>query len=394
MFKVNQDTYTKILSFFLLFLMSPWFIWANPGKFLLQFYLLLVLSIIISLVFKVKSIERNSLLIFFCYFLLIIWIIIPFREFDGIAPALIFILTPILMFLLDSGLKIKIYQSFSKIYVAINLIFILVWFLYLFKVPFPIVTLENTSKDIFGAYYYVYYGVVYINTQMYDLPVFSSIFRNHGIFKEPGHLGLYNCLFLICYYNSLSKRKFIIMIVSTILTFSAPSLFCLSLILAIKAVRSLKKILCAFFIVIFVMFIFNEHINVIYDSFIASKLNRGDGSIQSVLDARAYDLYVLPSLDFYHFIVGYGKDFFLEYDVIVSDYRNTIYKFGLIYVIMFYFPFLIMFIGFKKIKIISLFVFVSLIIFLHRSWMLESAQIFVFVFLLYCSFLGQRESHE
>ncbi|WDG08120.1 hypothetical protein PUN50_15575 [Vibrio campbellii] len=392
--KLNQNLYSRIIGVFCFLLLSPWLIWQTPGKQLFQVFFLFCILCLSVLILKNKKKSKSSISILSIYIALVFWTFIPFRDYDGIAPAVIFIFSAIMLFCLNNSDKVAVYKSFYNIYVCANCFFIFAWLLYLFKVPFPKIMLENTSKDIFGAYYYVYYGVVYINTQVHDVPFFSTIIRNHGFFKEPGHLGLYNCLFLLVYNKYLSRNNKVIIFLSTFLTFSAPSLIFSLVIFVSYYMRSIFHIIKAIIISLVLFFVFSDIVSFIVENFILNKLSKGDGSLSGILDARANDLYVLPALDFFHFIFGYGKNVFEVYDVIVSDYRNTIYKFGIVYLMLFIFPVLIVFKKSDDKFTVLMFISLTLVIFFHRAWMLESAQMFMFVFFMFCSLLVRRDEFE
>ena len=154
------------------------------------------------------------------------------------------------------------------------------------------------------------------------------------------------------------------------------------------------NIIKAIIISLVLFFVFSDIVSFIVENFILNKLSKGDGSLSGILDARANDLYVLPALDFFHFIFGYGKNVFEVYDVIVSDYRNTIYKFGIVYLMLFIFPVLIIFKKSDDKFTVLMFISLTLVIFFHRAWMLESAQMFMFVFFMFCSLLVRRDEFE
>ncbi|WP_219605531.1 hypothetical protein, partial [Vibrio parahaemolyticus] len=94
----------------------------------------------------------------------------------------------------SDNVRNKVIDLFYTSYSKMNVLFVFLWFVYFVGVPFPDIVIDNGDRDNGNFYYQLYYGVVYLNSQVINVGSLV-FFRNHGFFEEPGHLGVFNLLF-------------------------------------------------------------------------------------------------------------------------------------------------------------------------------------------------------
>lgn len=361
--------------------MSPWFSWSDEVKFLNYFLSIFIFLFTLVLLLGKHRYNKDDLNIFALLFILIIWTFLPIRENDSLKITIILQLSIISFILQSNVVKFKVIRLFYNYYSAANILFIFLWVLYFLGVPSPDIIIANGDRDNSNFYYKFYYGVVFLNSQTVNVGSLD-FFRNHGFFEEPGHLGIFNLLFLCVFRNKTSELKYKICVLSTVLTFSLPALVGLGVLLISSKAIKLKTKLSFILIVVSFIFIFSQQLLAIYSSTIGYKLERGN-TIQEVLDSRTMDLNRLPDARVVDVIIGFGREVFVKHNIVVGDYRSILYKYGLLYYV--FLLLIIYYIGSKRgfdLDFMCFFI-VTLIILIQRSWFLDTSAYILFLCIFY-----------
>ncbi|TOI73677.1 hypothetical protein, partial [Vibrio parahaemolyticus] len=116
-------------------------------------------------------------------------------------------------------------------------------------------------------------------------------------------------------------------------TFSIPALIGVFILLFSNKGVNLKFKMLLFLVIAVLMIGSYDKLITIYDSTIGYKLDRGS-NIQEILDSRTRDLNYLPKPDMYNTIFGFGREVFVNNEVVVGDYRSILYKYGVIYYVL------------------------------------------------------------
>lgn len=374
-------TYAWVIIFYVYFVfsMSPWFVWSTAGKIIYYLLSMSIFSLSILWFIEKRVVFKNDFLVFFLLTLLVVWTFIPIRDNDALKITLILQLSTICILLQSDNVRNKVIDLFYTSYSKMNVLFVFLWFVYFVGVPFPDVVIDNGDRDNGNFYYQLYYGVVYLNSQVINVGSLV-FFRNHGFFEEPGHLGVFNLLFLSVYRKNSRDSLYKVCIFSTIITFSIPALIGVFILLFSNKGVNLKFKMLLFLVIAVLMIGSYDKLITIYDSTIGYKLDRGS-NIQEILDSRTRDLNYLPKPDMYNTIFGFGREVFVNNEVVVGDYRSILYKYGVIYYVLLIV--ILFFIGcrFGFNSYYFYFITVSIIIVMQRSWFLDtSAYIFFLCF--------------
>ncbi|MDG2644856.1 hypothetical protein ABJY79_04460 [Vibrio parahaemolyticus] len=374
-------TYAWVIIFYVYFVfsMSPWFVWSTAGKIIYYLLSMSIFSLSILWFIEKRVVFKNDFLVFFLLTLLVVWTFIPIRDNDAFKITLILQLSTICILLQSDNVRNKVIDLFYTSYSKMNVLFVFLWFVYFVGVPFPDIVIDNGDRDNGNFYYQLYYGVVYLNSQVINVGSLV-FFRNHGFFEEPGHLGVFNLLFLSVYRKKSRDSLYKVCIFSTIITFSIPALIGIFILLFSNKGVNLKFKMLLFLVIAVLMIGSYDKLITIYDSTIGYKLDRGS-NIQEILDSRTRDLNYLPKPDMYNTIFGFGREVFVNNEVVVGDYRSILYKYGVIYYVLLIV--ILFFIGcrFGFNSYYFYFITVSIIIVMQRSWFLDtSAYIFFLCF--------------
>ena len=272
--------------------------------------------------FKVK--QKNLVLVSipFTY-----WLMCVFHTYGGweLGNGVVTLIQITLFLLLDNKIKASIFEKFYKTIQLTNIISIVVWMCYQFKIPIGI----ETVKFYYGGF--AVYEKWFIFAIYHHNSTWSTLAdRLCGIFNEPGALGTICALLFIATFNSSKKWEKLLLLTTGCLTYSVAFFV---LIFGYIILCFLKKgvkyslitaIVCALFLQIPNMNFENPALNTL-----ASRLKITETGFAG--DNRLDDNYkagyesMKETNDIYF---GYGKDF--SFSGNSSSYIKYIVQFGYI----------------------------------------------------------------
>lgn len=359
-----------VFAFYIFISMQPFIAWGQEWLFLVSagiFFLLFILG------YRTTSwsiAELTSLAFVLMFFL---YLAFPLREFDGwgIRQFAYAAVLTVALFWFPKNFHYCL-NALRTLFFWIVILSIISIFLYLLNVPFPDYVLNQESRAKSTDLYKWYYGMIYLNTQVYDLGI-GRLVRNVGVFGEPGHFGIYLCLLLLMEDKPLEGKVNKVLVLGVISTFSAASYAILLLILVLKE-RFFKQALF-FFILFLALYLFN--VEWVF-SVVLDKFNTGEDLLASreVLDLSLF-FHTFSDLMF-----GYGRDVLNFYGYTSSNLAAFVLRYG-VFGFLIFFSFLIfataiIYMKGKKIAAVTLFIVVLAII-SHRSWMIDTLYLWSFI---------------
>lgn len=363
--------------------MNPFFIWSLNDSLVKISIMLIHMALFFSC--KGKEFKRSVLNIYglAAFVIFTIYIYLPFREYDYLSLGFASLIPFFTLFFLNDELKSRIKYRLIWFFCVISIFVIISFVLYTVKIPFPEVEITQTFRQSVYDKYHLYFLNIILDSQVIHLPFGVDIYRSSGIFAEPGHFGIFLCLVLCLIDNPFSSRKGKLITTATILTFSLSSYICL---IIIYLFHGKHKIL---FSIILTMILFSL-VSYYYDSdvlrkYIFDKVAGGD--LLEIITSRTVfesNLFEFTSFDY---IFGNGRNFLNEFQLIISDIRFPLYRFGLIYYVL-YFLIIIYYlvnevnVNGKLSKSFKCILVVWFVIFMHRAFMMEAAYMFTFLYLV------------
>ena len=232
------------------------------------------------------------------------------------------------------------------------------------------------TPDIRNNLYYIYPGSVRLHGQ--DFVFYNKeIFRPVGIFAEPSIFGIISALI---YHSKIfidSKWKKNILILGVLISISLGA-YAILIVFFIKKFKA-KQFVFLFLIGLIALSLNIEMFQEALDRFFFNKLtdnilsDRVSGDFSLFLDEY------INNISFLQFFLGDGTNVLANNNFIVSDYRGFLLKYGLLGVLInigFLFSILKNSLFINKKNVILIFI----IIFAHRSWLLNSFYIMFFLF--------------
>lgn len=252
------------------------------------------------------------------------WLLLAFNTYGGYQGSYLHELISIGCFLLmNRDMKIKVFQYFYKIIVALGLISIFVYIAYLIRLPIGFEQLPFYNDGIQTSYYrrWLIFAVM---DSGFSLP------RLCGIFNEPGALGtVCGLLFATTFHYSKKWEKTVLMI-TTLFSFSlAGYLLILVYLIIYLAQKNWKYALVVLGLVVFLFMIpnidwHNDEINNFAQRFsITSQGLMGDNRTRTEFDSEFEQIIHSNS-------IWFGKGATYTADSGTSSYKNYIVQFGII----------------------------------------------------------------
>lgn len=198
-----------ILAILLFVTMQPYFVWG-----IMKYMTYIQIAMLLIFMANIRINENKQLFLF--VFFAISLLIIPIYHQNNISGIVSFVLIAAVPFLKDELFK-GTYQVFLKIYTITISISMIVWVLYLLRIPLPYNQIDPLNSLKQWETYYQY--PMLIVSLKFDSGIFSLI-RFFGIYDEPGVVGTASLLLL--YINKFNYKKIsnIILLLSGIISFS------------------------------------------------------------------------------------------------------------------------------------------------------------------------------
>lgn len=352
----------------ILFSMSPFFVWEKPWLFI---FVGCCIGLLLVVFFK-KNVDKENLKLFLLITSFLVYLSIPFREYDSLSFKSPFSLLVLLFILLISKKDYSwFFNKLRTIFYYITLSSIISWCLFLLDFPFPVIEIPQSYRPQETDKYFLYYGFCYLNSQVQNIGGIT-VMRNVGWFGEPGHFGIYLCMFLIgqkYIFKGKINRTFIVGILTTM------SLASILLLIIITLIKSRAHHFIFFSVILLIIFLLIPQ-DVLY-SLILIKFK----SENVLLDRSLLPLNLLD-LDLISLFFGYGSDFLSSNGYYSSDMRGFIFKYGLISILLSLIPVLYIswYLYFQVCRNYAYLLAVFfMFIFLHRSWMIDTLYMWFFI---------------
>ncbi|MFV0155369.1 hypothetical protein OBK03_06240 [Empedobacter falsenii] len=295
----------------------------------------------------------------------------------------------ICILMLKSSLHFKIFTGFRKLMLFFSWFAIVIFLITLVGIDLPYYKINAFTlvmqNSFGGESFYKLYGFVVSSTNTVYNFGGLRISRICGPFQEPGHFAIY--IGLVMFFEKLILQKFSKgFIIAGLLTFSPNFFLILGITLFYDLLFSENKktvivyLLGGFILVSFLLLLSDGLRDQLYYMTIGRNFDTG-GNIEEVLDNRAGK----QTLEYYnrfvhspYFLYGRGVEFMSQFGIL-SDWRGMVLKYGFIGLIFSLIAcFRILFFA-KNIRL-SVFIFLIIIlIYLQRSWMFESAFVYLFL---------------
>lgn len=379
------------LCFYVFVFTVPYFVWFKPWIFGYSAFLIYILGLAVTI--NRWRVDNGNYFVLILYSIFCIFTFIPLRQHDSLDLSFLIPLASIFILLYNRDVADKALKIITNIFFIISLASLVSIVLYALSMVTAITTVTVPGR-VFDTYD-VFYGTVVIPTQYFE--IFGlKVFRNHGWFQEPGHFAVYLSFVLALQKNVFSGIKNRVMLLALFSTFSAAGflMFFVVVLFNLRLSTKLLIVLVVTTVVIFItytMYLNNIEFQNFVDYWFLRKLEGGNDGI--VAGRRAG--YVDESLFNNDLLVifGYGSEFLKNQGVILSDYMAHVYKYGLISI----FPLLVLwsylfYISFKtKDNSLKVVVLLSLLTFLHRSFMTVQP---IFIFFTWLALMQQFESRR
>lgn len=206
------DWLAFVAGLLLFLLLDPYMTWPYQS---LMFYMV-TLPLLGIFWYKQKEMNvRNTFL--FIFFAMILLLAAACKR-SNLFGVLAFFLFSIIPFMSRAFTKAT-YNYFSKIYVWVLFLGLIVWVLVFLKLPIPhaVIPPMNTLKE----YYFDQYPLLVIpHTFRITIESIYASFRFCGPFEEPGVVGTISLLMLLVEDFNLKKKGNIVLLISGLLSFS------------------------------------------------------------------------------------------------------------------------------------------------------------------------------
>jgi hypothetical protein len=370
MLSINKSIFGLI---FLIGLASPFIFWNEKAVFVAVF--------LIPFVFYRKSIysifsstNKFVFLIFFVLFYLSVFL--PFRPYSDFRfYNAIVAIGSIFVFFIGFKERRDILDGYITFMSWVSLGAILSFILFILKIPFPSVEISNEARD---DHTYLYFATLYMDSQV---NVFSGITftRVNGVFKEPGHFGVFLSIAFSLIQKPLSSKRGKTILLGSLVTLSAATYLLIMVSLLIKYFRPKYTIYFSLFVSLLFLLSFIPTIQSLFDYYFLSKVSSEEG----LLDGRTRNagLYLSFLPNFYDYFIGTNNDFLINIARVTSDYRRIIYDSGYLVVIMSFILFLVFTVSSLKNRNLLLLniILVLFLTLLHRSWFFYQGFFWFFV---------------
>lgn len=401
LFNINNNvlkSYLSKISLFVLFVimiysMKPWVFWNNSIALL---YVFIILFIFLRFPLLSLKLKREQLIV--CFFCLIMYGVLDLfhlhRWVFFVQYLFRHILFVVCIILFTEKEKKKLVDLFTFLYSVIILVTMIFYIVYLFDVdlPYSIIKYEpNTGYPTFRNYTFL----IVCN----KIEFFS---RFQSVFLEPGHLGMVSSILLYVNKYDLKKKRNLIVLLSSILSFSLASYVLLVFGFVVNYIlnndnrvkRFFKALLFLSFVMATSIYLYVYDSDSVFSRLIVARLDYRENidikrnyrttlSFDSYYDERFYKVE--------NCLLGIGIDEFTKkFEWGNSSYKTFIVTYGvlgLVVLILFYLAFVYLY---MSSFLIGLFL-IYLVSFLQRPYALWEVEICLFI----CSsYLKKKDSNK
>lgn len=364
----------NLFAIFVFLSLQPFIVWGRS-------WLFSIVSIsywILCLFIKPRNfINRTTFLTLIFLSFLFLYITTPFRELDSFTIRhtlyLLMIWTGVIWLSQDI---IVIWKKFKLILVFVSILSIISTLLFYLNFPFPDIQINSDFRLKNTDIYRVYYGMIYLNTQVYDM-YGTKVLRNVGWFGEPGHYGIYLCIVLALEKKPFEGKSNLILVTAIISTLSAAAYLILLGIYLLRAKTKSTVKSIAFIIALFPILYFSGIYKIL--DIITSKFTESE----DIIESRSNLNLSIINFNSENFLLGYGSDALLYFDVYSSDIRAFLVKYGLIsiiFIILSILPSIIYLLKRRNYRDFAIVIFIICAIASHRIWMIDTIIIWIFLF--------------
>jgi hypothetical protein len=380
---INKASIVGVVYLFLSF--NPFILWLLPAIGVFVFITIITIWVFYLLLSnRLLAVSLKKIIFIFLFIPFTIYITLHFASNDLVLWKFIYFIPLYFIVFFPDKVFVNIFMLFRKLIVFFSYLSIIVFFLVFFNVDLPFYRIDLRPDSFFK----IYGLVVSSSNTVFELYGFT-IARVCGPFLEPGHFGIYIGITLSIekvFLNRISK----VPIIAGVLTFS-PAFYIIFILIILYDLVTQKRIKLLIisavsFITIFTFVITNNQIK---DALFYIAVGRNiDESGKIDLDNRAgtWASYAWDNfIDNGDIIFGNG---FRSLDEIgaLADYRGIIFRFGILGFIWSILLILFFVFNYNKGNWI-LIIPIIIIVYLHRSWMFDSAYIYI---LMLCALSTER----
>lgn len=310
--------------------LMPWFIWKIEGVYFILSFMFIFMSMLISRTLESPLFTRKDYHIpMMSYLILVVMMRIVNGNNINSYISLVFYSLIFLSLFSASITELKKLMKFLCKVMAI-LLAVSLFFFVLYILGFPLPNSPIAHEELMYSYTNYYFFLID------DRSFFVLIPRFHSVFMEPGHLGTAGTFLLLTQLGNWKKWYNVILLVSTILTFSLAAFVLLVMVMFANAWIRRKKILskllflAGFLAIVTVSAIFYNDGDNLLNTLIIERLEVNDGKLAG--DNRVTDTFEAAYNDFLQTDdILFGREYELaEFGWGNAGYRVYIYDYGLV----------------------------------------------------------------
>lgn len=374
-----------VLCFYVFIFTLPYFVWFKPWVY--GYFAFFIYIIGLALTVNKWHLSNKNAYLLIIYSAFCIFTYIPFRQHDELGFSFLIPLFSAFILLYKRDIAEQSLKVITNIFFIISLLSLVNIILYATGLNAPITTVTIPGR-VFDTYD-VFFGTVVIPTQYFKI-FGAEIFRNHGWFQEPGHFAIYLSFILALQKNPFNGIKNKIMLVALFSTFSASG-FLMLFIIAIFKINLTTRYFIYFTVsiistsLLYILYLNNVEFQKFINYWFLRKFEASEGIIASRRSESVSQFLFSYEIS----VLGYGSEFLKNQGIIFSDYMAHIYKHGLLSILfLFSFWSYLFLISIKTInKKLTVIVLLSILTFLHRSFMVTSP---IFVFFIWLTLVKQE----
>ena len=314
--------------------LMPWFIWKIEGVYFILSFMFIFMSMLISRTLESPLFTRKDYHIpMMSYLILVVMMRIVNGNNINSYISLVFYSLIFLSLFSASITELKKLMKFLCKVMAI-LLAVSLFFFVLYILGFPLPNSPIAHEELMYSYTNYYFFLID------DRSFFVLIPRFHSVFMEPGHLGTAGTFLLLTQLGNWKKWYNVILLVSTILTFSLAAFVLLVMVMFANAWIRRKKILSKLlFLAGFLAFVtvsaifYNDGDNLL-NTLIIERLEVNDGKLAG--DNRVTNTFEAAFNDFLQTDdILFGREYELaEFGWGNAGYRVYIYDYGLVVLVL------------------------------------------------------------
>lgn len=314
--------------------LMPWFIWKIEGVYFILSFMFIFMSMLISRTLESPLFTRKDYHIpMMSYLILVVMMRIVNGNNINSYISLVFYSLIFLSLFSASITELKKLMKFLCKVMAI-LLAVSLFFFVLYILGFPLPNSPIAHEELMYSYTNYYFFLID------DRSFFVLIPRFHSVFMEPGHLGTAGTFLLLTQLGNWKKWYNVILLVSTILTFSLAAFVLLVMVMFANAWIRRKKILskllflAGFLAIVTVSAIFYNDGDNLLNTLIIERLEVNDGKLAG--DNRVTNTFEAAFNDFLQTDdILFGREYeFAEFGWGNAGYRVYIYDYGLVVLVL------------------------------------------------------------